>query len=330
MAALCRPFAVQHDQIVNGVINPMPEKMNRCRSTVGVSRLRHGRGITLAAVTASSISLQGTAFAAGVLTPHGPVTAQELTILGDATVIMLAVIIPVILLILGFAWWFRDTNTAATYLPDWNYSGSIELIVWSIPAAVITFLGGVAWIGSHDLEPSKPMISKAKPIEVEVVSLDWKWLFIYPDQGIASLNQLKVPAGTPLHFRLTSDSVMNAFFVPELGSQIYTMPGMTTQLNLLADHPGRYQGLSAQFSGAGFSDMRFTLEAVSAGDFAKWVQDTKAQGGSLDLSQYLTLAQPSAALAPATYGSVAPELFKNVSSGMASTLCMQPTRSMEP
>lgn len=313
-----------------GAIKPMSVKMNRCRSTVGEPTPRHGRTIMIAAVTAASVNLPQTVRAAGVLTPHGPVTAQELTILGDATVIMLAVIIPVILLILSFAWWFRDTNKAATYLPDWNYSGSIELIVWSIPAAVIMFLGGVAWIGSHDLEPSKPIASKAKTIEVEVVSLDWKWLFIYPDQGIASLNQLKVPAGTPVHFRLTSDSVMNSFFVPELGSQIYTMPGMTTQLNLLADRPGSYQGLSAQFSGAGFSDMRFTLEAVSAGDFATWVQETKARGGALDLSQYMALAQPSAALAPATYASVAPDLFKNVSSGMASTLCMQPTRSMEP
>ena len=151
----------------------------------------------------------------GVLDPQGPIGAAERLILLNATVIMLAVIMPVIVLTLGFAWWFRAGNTRARYLPDWEYSGRIEMVVWSIPALVIVFLGGMAWIGSHDLDPPKPLASAtARPLEIQVVSLDWKWLFIYPEQGVASVNRLVVPAGTPLHFSITSAGVMNSFFVP--------------------------------------------------------------------------------------------------------------------
>ena len=195
------------------------------------------RGVALASLGALLASCRE-----GVLEPHGPIGNAELVILYDATAIMLAVVIPVILLTIGFAWWFRAGNTRARYLPDWEYSGRIEMIVWSIPALVIVFLGGIAWIGSHDLDPPRPIESAAAPLEVEVVSLDWKWLFIYPDEGIASVNRLVVPVGTPVRFRLTSASVMNSFFVPQLGSQIYTMPGMTTRLNLQADQPGRLPG----------------------------------------------------------------------------------------
>src|ERR1700722_8452780 len=194
---------------------------------------------------------------AGVLDPQGPIGVAERSILLNATVIMLAVIAPVIILTLVFAWWFRSSNRRASHLPDWSYSGRIELVTWSIPALVIMFLGGIAWRGGHDLDPPRPIHSATAPIDIEVVSLDWKWLFIYPDQGIASINRLVVPAATPIRFRLTSASVMNSFFVPQLGSQIYTMAHMTTRLNLQADRPGIYRGLSAQFSGAGFSDMDF-------------------------------------------------------------------------
>jgi cytochrome o ubiquinol oxidase subunit II len=249
----------------------------------------------------------------GVLGPHGPIGQAELTILYNATAIMLAVVIPVILLTLGFAWWFRAGNGRAQYLPNWEYSGKIEMIVWSIPALVIVFLGGIAWIASHDLDPPRSIESAAAPLEIEVVSLDWKWLFIYPDQGIASVNRLVVPVGTPVHFRLTSASVMNSFFVPQLGSQIYTMAGMTTQLNLQADQAGTYKGLSAQFSGDGFSDMRFDLVASPPGDFQAWVTATKGQGGTLDAGAYAALAQPSAAVKPATYADVTPGLFDTVS-----------------
>jgi cytochrome o ubiquinol oxidase subunit 2 len=195
----------------------------------------------------------------GVLDPRGPVGKAERIILYDSTAIMLAVIVPVIVLTLVFAWWFRARNSQARYRPDWEYSGRIEMIIWSIPALVILFLGGIAWTWSHDLDPPRPLAESTAPLDIEVVSLDWRWLFIYPHEGIASLNRLVVPAGVPLRFRLTSTTVMNSFFVPQLGSQIYAMPNMVTRLNLKADQPGTYEGLSAQFSGDGFSDMRFDL-----------------------------------------------------------------------
>jgi cytochrome o ubiquinol oxidase subunit 2 len=247
---------------------------------------------------------------AGVLDPQGPIGAAERTILLNAMAIMLAVIVPVIVLTLVFAWWFRSSNRRARHLPDWSYSGRIELVTWAIPALIIMFLGGIAWIGAHDLDPPKPIRSAVPPIDIEVVSLDWKWLFIYPDQGIASVNRLVVPAATPIRFRLTSASVMNSFFVPQLGSQIYTMAHMTTRLNLQADRPGIYRGISAQFSGEGFSDMRFDVVALSSESFAKWLTTTRARGGMLNAASYAELARPSTAVAPATFGAVAPQLFE--------------------
>ena len=162
-------------------------------------------------------------------------------------------------------------------------------------------VGGVAWVGAHDLDPRKPIASTVKPVTVQVVSLDWKWLFIYPDQGIASVNHLTIPVGTPVSFELTSSGVMNSFFVPQLGSQIYTMAGMATHLHLQADHPGTYPGLSANFSGDGFADMRFTVDAVPAEQFAQWVSATRNGGPVLDAATYAELAKPSQAVAPFTY-----------------------------
>jgi cytochrome o ubiquinol oxidase subunit 2 len=226
---------------------------------------------------------------------------------------MLAVVVPVILATLAFAWWFRAGNAKATYRPNWAYSGRLEVIVWAIPALVVLFLGGVSWVSSHELDPAKPLADpqsvEGRPLEVQVVSLDWKWLFIYPDQGIAAVNRLVVPAGRPVHFQLTSATVMNSFFVPQLGSQIYTMAGMRTQLNLQADKPGTYHGLSAQFSGDGFSDMRFDVEAVPDAEFAKWVDDAKAGGPALD---YAGLTQNSKAVPPAVYRGVQPGLFERI------------------
>jgi cytochrome o ubiquinol oxidase subunit 2 len=192
------------------------------------------------------------------------------------------------------------------------------MIVWSIPTLVIVFLGGIAWIGSHDLDPPRPIESATAPLDVEVVSLDWKWLFIYPRQGVASVNRLVVPVSTPVRFRLTSASVMNSFFVPELGSQIYTMPGMMTRLNLQADQPGVYKGLSVQFSGDGFSDMRFEVAAVSADQFAAWAAAAKSQGRTLDAAAYDKLARPSKAVAPVTFSRVVAGLFDGISAGQAS------------
>ncbi len=186
-----------------------------------------------------------------MLDPKGPIALAERQILLNALGIMLAIVIPVILATIGVAFWFRASNRRASYLPDFEYSGRLELLVWSIPAMTVLLVGGVAWVGAHDLDPRKPISSSVKPVTVQVVSLDWKWLFIYPEQGIASVNHLTVPVGTPISFELTSSTVMNSFFVPQLGGQIYTMSGMVTRLHLQADHPGTYPGLSAMFSGDG-------------------------------------------------------------------------------
>jgi cytochrome o ubiquinol oxidase subunit 2 len=248
----------------------------------------------------------------GVLDPQGPIARAERLILFDSTAIMLTVVAPVIVATFIFAWWFRAGNARAQYRPDWAYSGRLELMVWSIPAMIVLFLGGIGWISSHDLDPYQPIESKAAPVEVEVVSLDWKWLFIYPAQGIASVNRLVVPTGTPIHFRLTSATVMNNFFIPQLGSQISAMPHMTTQLSLVADRPGVYPGLSAMFSGDGFSDMRFDAEAMPAEEFANWVASAHAGGQALDQKAYAALSQESEAVRPFTYGSVAAGLFDRI------------------
>jgi cytochrome o ubiquinol oxidase subunit II len=248
----------------------------------------------------------------GVLDPQGPIAEAERLLLFNATAIMLVVVVPVILATLGVAWWYRASNPRASHASDEGYEGRIEFVTWSIPALVVILLGGVIWIGSHQLDPRAPIDANAKPLRIEVVALDWKWLFIYPDQGIAAVNQLVVPVGTPLDFRLTSATVMNSFFVPQLGSQIYTMGGMTTHLNLLAANAGEYPGFSANFSGDGFSDMRFMTKAVSAGDFAAWVKDVRAKGPTLDAAGYAALAKPSKAVPPSTYRAVAPRLFDHI------------------
>jgi cytochrome o ubiquinol oxidase subunit 2 len=248
----------------------------------------------------------------GVLDPRGPVGAANAKILLNAVGIMLIIVVPTIVAALVFAWWFRASNTRATYRPQFVYSGEIELVVWGIPVLVILFLGGVIWIGSHELDPARPLASSGKPIEVQVVSLDWKWLFIYPEQNIASVNQLTVPVGTPLHLSLTSASVMNLFFVPRLGSMIATMNGMVTQLHLQADEAGDYHGLSAQFSGDGFSDMNFVLRAVPQDQFGAWVSGAQQTGGQLDRPAYLTLARQSQKVQPFTYRAVDPALFNAV------------------
>ena len=248
----------------------------------------------------------------GILDPVGPVGHAEKMILINSTAIMLAIIIPTIIATLAFAWWFRAGNRKAKYRPDWEYSGAVELVVWSIPAMTILLLGGIAWIGSHDLDPTKPLASKVKPVNVQVVSLDWKWLFIYPDQGIATVNQLVVPAGVPVHYSLTSATVWNVFFVPQFGTMIYTMPRMTTQLNLQADRRGIYDGLSAHYSGDGFSGMRFKVHAVAPQEFAAWIQSTRGSGPPLNADTYEELVEPSSSVKPMQFGAVAPRLFESI------------------
>jgi cytochrome o ubiquinol oxidase subunit 2 len=247
----------------------------------------------------------------GILDPAGPVGLGERVILLDSLAIMLAIVIPTIAVTAAFAWWFRSSNKRAVYRPDWSYSGRLELLVWSIPTLVVLFLGGIGWISSHDLDPAKPLVSNAKPIEVQVVSLDWKWLFIYPEEGVASVNHLVLPAGVPVHFQLTSATVMNSFFIPQLGSQIYTMSGMVTQVNLQADKPGHYAGLSAQFSGDGFSDMTFAVDALPVGEYEGWL--LQARGAQpLDPNALAELEKPSTAVVPVTYKSVTPNLFESL------------------
>jgi cytochrome o ubiquinol oxidase subunit II len=278
------------------------------------SDMRHGPWLSgfLRWLVACAAVLVASCQRTGVLDPQGPIAEAERLLLFNATAIMLVVVVPVILATLGFAWWYRSSNTRATRGEDRAYEGRLEFVVWSIPALVVILLGGVIWIGSHELDPRAPIPSNAKPLEVEVASLDWKWLFIYPDQGIAAVNQLVVPAGTPVRFRLTSATVMNSFFVPQLGSQIYTMPGMTTHLNLQADRPGEFPGFSANFSGDGFADMRFVARAVPAADFAGWVAKTRASGSALDVPGYVALAKPSIAVPPTTYRAVDPTLFERI------------------
>jgi cytochrome o ubiquinol oxidase subunit II len=253
-----------------------------------------------------------TACEPAVLDPQGVIGIAEKTILIDSLAIMLAIVVPTIAATLVFFWWFRASNTRSRYLPDWNYSGRIELIVWSIPLLVIMLLGGVAWIGSHDLDPAKPLESKTPPLEIQGVSLDWKWLFVYPNEGVAAVNQLVVPAGVPVHFSLTSASVMNAFFVAQLGSMIYTMNGMTTQLNLQADAPGTFHGISSHYSGDGFSDMHFDVRAVPPEQFAAWIEETRNTGPTLDAASYAALAKQSMNTAPSTFRAVDPGLFHDI------------------
>jgi cytochrome o ubiquinol oxidase subunit II len=245
----------------------------------------------------------------GVLHPAGPVGVNERVLLLDSLAIMLAIIVPVIVCTLSFAWWFRASNGRAKYDPKWAYSGRLELLVWSIPALVICFLGAMAWIAAHRLDPAVQLNSDRKALEVQVVSLDWKWLFIYPDYHVASINRLVVPVATPVHYRLTSSSVMNVFFVPQWGSEIYAMNGMVTELNLAAAKVGSYLGLAAHFNGDGFADMNFEARAVTPPEFAEWIETARSQGPVLNDASYRALLPQSARVLPYTYRDVADGLF---------------------
>jgi cytochrome o ubiquinol oxidase subunit II len=281
---------------------------------------------TLRFAFASPLALLSAGCNRGILDPVGPVGSAEKLILINSTAIMLAIVVPLMVATLAFAWWFRRGNSKATYRPDWEYSGAIEMVVWSVPALTVMLLGGIAWIGSHDLEPSKALpASAAPPLKVEVVSLDWKWLFIYPDQGVATVNRLVVPARTPVSFRLTSATVWNAFFVPQMGTMIYTMPRMTTRLNLRADRPGVYDGLSSHFSGDGFPGMTFKAHVIPAQEFAAWAQGARGEGSALDGRAYAELSKPSSYVAPATYGAVAPGLFDAIVADRAPQLHLPQT-----
>jgi cytochrome o ubiquinol oxidase subunit 2 len=247
-----------------------------------------------------------------ILDPKGSVGVAERDLIATSTWAMLIVVIPVIALTLLFAWRYRASNKSAEYRPNWSHSTGIEIAVWTIPTLIILFLGVLTWKSTHELDPYRPLESSVKPINVEVVALDWKWLFIYPDLGIASVNQLAIPVGTPVNFNITSDSVMNSFFIPQLGGQIYAMAGMQTKLHLIADEAGDYAGESANFSGKGFSDMKFRALAESPADFNAWVAKVRASSDSLDMNRYNVVSQPGEK-APVTYfSSVDPQLFHNI------------------
>jgi len=275
-----------------------------------ILRTRFRRLVLRLAPLSASLLLSGCDWA--VLNPKGPVGDGNATLLVDSVAIMLVIVVPTIIATLGVAWWFRSSNQRAFYLPDWEYSGQLELIVWAIPLLTIMLLGGVTWIGSFALDPARPLESKEAPLNVQVVSLDWKWLFIYPDQHVASVNRLVIPAGTPIRFSLTSGSVMTAFFVPQLGSMIYTMNRMRTQLNLKADEPGTFRGLATQISGDGFADMHFEVEAKSQEDFYAWLGQVRANGPELTPESYIALSKQSVVPAPFTFRTVSDGLFEKI------------------
>jgi cytochrome o ubiquinol oxidase subunit 2 len=263
-----------------------------------------------------------------LLHPAGAVAAQQGHLIVVSTVLMLLVIVPVMALTVLFAWHYRKSNTGATYTPDWDHSTQLELVIWAAPLLIIIALGAVTWISTHTLDPYRPLRkfdpahrvgaevtvpADVKPLTVEVVALDWKWLFIYPEQGIAVVNDLAAPTDVPLTFKITASSVMNSFFVPALAGQIYAMPGMQTELHAVINRAGDYEGFSANYSGAGFSDMRFKFHGMSSAQFDRWVQDVRAGGGrALDRAAYLQLEQPSQHDPIRRYASVAPGLFDGI------------------
>ena len=249
---------------------------------------------------------------AALLDPKGDIGVQEKRLILIALGLMLLVVIPVIALTLGFAWRYRASNTRATYAPKWAHSTAIEIVIWSIPCVIVLTLAALIWRTTHTLDPYRPIESQQKTLRVDVVALNWKWLFIYPDYGVASVNQLAIPVDTPVSFRVTAESLMNSFFIPQLGSQIYAMSGMQTQLHLIANVPGVYAGRSSAFSGPGFSDMHFDTIATSRADFDAWIARAKASPAVLSRSAYETLAQPGEKTPVTLYSGVAPDLFEGV------------------
>jgi cytochrome o ubiquinol oxidase subunit II len=265
-------------------------------------------GLRTAAMAAAAVLLSGCNYA--LLDPKGPIGEAERNLILLAVGLMLLVVVPAIVMALVFAWRYRASNTKATYAPDWSHSRAIEVVVWTVPVLIILVLGVVTWVETHRLDPRQPIDPGTRPLEVQVVSLDWKWLFIYPEYGVASVNELAMPVGRPVHFSLTSSGVMNAFFIPRLGSQIYTMAGMQTQLNLRADHAGTYDGISANYSGRGFAEMGFKVRALDAAGLAAWVARAKTSP-PLDLARYRRLAAP-ATHTVSTFGSVETGLYERI------------------
>lgn len=235
-----------------------------------------------------------------VLNPKGPIGQQERQLIYFALLLSLIVVLPVFALLFGIAWRYREGNKKAKYTPDWDHNVFIEGIWWLVPSILILILSVVTWNSSHHLDPYRRLASSTKPLTIQVIALDWKWLFIYPEQNIASVNYVKFPTNTPVNFQITADAPMNSFWIPQLGGQIYAMPGMITQLNLMADQAGNYRGSSANISGQGFASMTFTAQAGPKNDFNHWVKDAKKSPNHLNFNTYAALAKPSQ-YNPATY-----------------------------
>jgi len=255
------------------------------------------------------------------LRPSGYIAVQQGQLLVISTLLMLLIIVPVIVLTLVFAWRYRASNTAAAYTPEWDHSIQLELLIWAAPLLIIITLGALTWIGTHTLDPyraltridgARPVPRETEPLIVEVVALDWKWLFIYPALDIAVVNELAAPVDMPIRFKITASSVMNSFFIPALAGQIYAMPSMETTLHAVINRPGEYEGFSANYSGAGFSDMRFKFHGMSPADFERWVQKAKTGGSELSRQGYLQLEQPSERESVRRYRAIAPDLFDAV------------------
>lgn len=290
---------------------------------------KHGLWFWLAAF-AGVLLLSGCDMA--LLNSKGQIGIEQRNLIFVAFGLMLIVVIPVFIMIAVFAWRYRASNKNATYTPDWAHSNKIEAVVWAIPCIIILILGTITWKTAHSLDPRQPIVSDAKPITIEVVSLDWKWLFIYPEQGIATVNEIAFPANTPVVFKITSNTVMNTFFIPQLGSQLYSMAGMVNTLHLIANEPGVYDGISANYSGHGFSGMKFKAHATAGADeFNAWVAKAKAASQTLDDKSFAELAKTSQNNPVAYYASVQPELYHRIvmpNTGWSKTMTETPAASM--
>ncbi len=247
-----------------------------------------------------------------VLEPHGMIGHKERHLIITCVLLMLIVVIPVYILAVAIAIRYRKSNTKAKHTPDWEHNNIAEMCWWGIPLVIIGILSVIIWKSSHELNPFKPLESDKKPLVVQVVALQWKWLFIYPEEGIATVNWVQFPENTPINFQITADAPMNSFWIPALGGQIYAMPGMRAKLHLISETPGHYEGVSSNMSGTGFAGMRFTAAACTDAEYTEWVNSIKGQGATLNSESYEKLVLPSQYNAVTSYGSVQSGMFEEI------------------